>query len=324
MRPLKHISRLFAVFILSFLVLAPFQSFGQITKAQARAASRKKGFSSDEKTYPFRLSPAGDQKVEFQVYPTTDFLHLKLEWEGSAGEIKVSVIARSIYDKKYLAIEGRSPLYVTHLFEPAQTRQKLKWIVVIENIHPSLTARGVATILPSKDLAPSTKAQRRPSGTPKSDEMLRSEFNQLDRNAWGKSVKNYKTSGAIQIEYENGNYVISESGATYYYDADKHIRYQIVEKPRTGPQIIVAVQLPNEPPPPELFSNEAKTWKEDVEGWVHAYNKELLDEIKVLMDQDEDLIEKYIAVENKQDRKFFKLLEFRSAVIKNLREIYGE
>lgn len=324
MRPLKHISHLFTVFILSFLVIAPFQSFAQINKAQARATGKKKGFSSNDKTYPFRFSPAGDQKMEFQVYPTTDLLHLKLEWEGSAGEIKVSIIARSIYDKKYLAIEGRSPLYVTHSFESSSTRQKLKWIVVVENLHPALTARGVAAILPSKDLTQSTKTQRRPSGSPKSGEMLRSEFNQLDRSDWGRSVKNYKPNGAVQVEYANGNYIISESGTTFYYDASKHIRYKIVANRKTGPQVIVAVQHPDEPPAPGLFTDEAKTWRRDVEKWVHAYNKELLDEIKVLMDQDEDLILKYIDVERKQGKKFFELLEFRSAVIKNLREIYGE
>ncbi|KAA3625912.1 MAG: hypothetical protein DWQ02_20805 [Bacteroidetes bacterium] len=324
MRPLKHISHLFAALILSFLVMAPFQSLAQVNKAQAMATAKKKGFSSNDKTYPFRFSPAGDQKMEFQVYPTTDLLHLKLKWEGSAGEIKVSIIARSIYDKKYLAIEGRSPLYVTHSFESSSTRQKLKWIVVVENLHPALTARGVVAILPSKNLAQGTKAQRRPSGSPQSGEMLRSEFNQLDRSDWGRSVKNYKSNGAVQIEYENGNYVLSESGTTLFYDAGKHIRYKIVTKRKTGPQVIVAVQLPDEPPAPDLFTDEARTWRRLVEGWVYAYNEELLDEIKVLMDQDEDLIEKYIAVERKQDKKFFELLQFRSAVIKNLREIYGE
>jgi hypothetical protein len=78
---------------------------------------------------------------------------------------------------------------------------------------------------------------------------------------------------------------------------------------------------PTEPPSPSLFTGEANGWLQSLELWVEGYNEDLLDEIKTFMENDPELISKYLEVEQRMPKTHFRLMVYRLDVIKDLREI---
>lgn len=301
----------------------PSQVFSQVQKSKAKEVKRSRKKADKSKDFSFQFGPGKRNIVEIPVYPKTGLFHLKITWEGSAKELKAKLISDTKYStSEFVKVEGRSPLYLTYLFEPKEKRIKRKLLIKLENLTPNLTAKGIATIFYDKEEKVTNESGANSGYLDKT--LSYKDFIKLDRHDWGRSDKEYKNNRTIQIKYANGNTILKEADQIFFMDSKKRIRYKIVKEGTIGIQIIPDAQPPGPPPNVKFFIGDAEYWRENVENWINNYNQELLDEIFELLNNDQELVDRYKGVEKNLDYKLFELTELRIQVVKDLRIIYGE
>jgi hypothetical protein len=315
---------IFSLTIALIFLLTPFNSYCQVqrnkVKKERNSARTVKPQNKQVWSQNFVFGPGANQKISFPVKPANGLFTVKIEWEGNAGELRAKLTETSRHNSEHVKIQGRSPMYISYLFDKSHLSRNKRWMIDIENLHPSFIARGNASVI-SMEHAASQNAEA--SSFLNRDKITFNELNQLDRSDWGKETKEIEGVDKMKIKYANGNYIAKSPNGVIFYEARSAATYVVVEQLNNeggpGYHIIPHVQAPTEPPKPGLFFNEAKDWRDSVERWINSYNNELLDEIKGLMNNNTEYIEQYQQIEREIGFRFIELVEFRIKIIKDLR-----
>jgi hypothetical protein len=313
---------IFSLTIALIFLLTPFNSYCQVqrnkVKKERNSARTVKPQNKQVWSQNFVFGPGANQKISFPVKPASGLFTVKIEWEGNAGELSAKLTETSRHNSEHVKIQGRSPMYISYLFDKSHLSRNKRWMIDIENLHPSFIARGNASVISMEQTA-SQNAEA--SSFLNRDTITFDELNQLNRSDWGEETKEIEGVDRMKIKYANGNYISKGPNGVIFYEARNAATYVVVKHldKSHGFHPITSAQPPTEPPELDLFSNEAKAWRNSIERWINSYNNDLLDEIKSLMDNDTDLIEQYQQIESDRGFTFVELVEFRIKIIKDLR-----
>lgn len=302
----------------SFLLGMPLEVMSQRDISKTKRARPAPEAVSQQGIYPFSFRRGGQQDLVIPVSGQRGDLTVQVEFEGQARALAVKLLAQSNGENtEYVRVQGRSPLTLRFPLEENRSRMQTTFFVRIENLNLYESASGTASVRYGAFLADqATNPLRQITGQTVPYEV----FMSLPKCTWGEAKKGLTSSGGVRIDYGNGNYIEERTGTTYLFDRELNKTFKVGRDPSSGPVVIMNVQPPGEPPELSLFTGDAASWLASVESWIDEYNEELLDEIKELMHHDQDMIDQYMRIEENNPKAFLSLTEFRTKVIRDLRE----
>ncbi len=309
---MRSLTPFLRVCLIAVLAMVLTVSYGQKRKDKFKISVN--GMEVREQAHCFNLSgELSNRKVIPLDIREPGLFTARVEWEGGAP--KLALILNGPGQTSYYArTDGASPLYLQFEFTREQWRAEGRWQLSVVNFQRETTATGTALLY-----YPVAKEAPDDEGAVQTDEpsILYADFMKLDRSAWGKGQNQFLPDGSFRIDFPNGFYILRKPDKSLsFYNAEERILYKVIQW-----VLHMDVQTADAPPSVDSFTGTTagNAWLEDFYAWIDGVNNSLLKEIRILLDQDQAMINNYLTLE--KNKTVFELLTFRLEMLDELREL---
>lgn len=318
MKPKIHLPTL--LLLLFCLTSTPY-IYGQEPEVKRKKSEKRKvrEFPQAQKgVYKFSFSPESGSELIIPIEFKSPRLRIRVVWRGTSKWLSAT-LKNQEDENRYLYTEGSSPLVSEFEIGFSKKRGSNKWMLVLKNMDSQKKAKGkVALSFPEEEIiveaAPATAG----------DDVLKkpiskTAFRDLNRCSWGEGVKSFPTDSTYRVDYPNGNYVERTGKGTFYYDAETNTLFYLV-------YLMAGVIGAEEPPEITSFTgvDMGNEWLTDFYNWLEGVNENELNKIKKLMDNKEELIQKFLEKEASLNFTAFGKLKFRMKTIEDLEMLLNE
>lgn len=262
-----------------------------------------------EQAFGFLVNGQSNKRVLAFKPEVEGMFTAKIEWEGSAQKLSLTLNGPGQVEY-YVRRNGSSPLYLQFKFTKEQVTTGGDWKLSIVNFETDKTASGgISLYWPLKSQL---------SAPPSKDTigMLYGTFLALDRSTWGKGSKRFLPDGTYQITYPTGYYIKkTPKGKLIFYHAGERKIYDVYK-------ISPVIAVPKADPPASTLAGASSEWAIQMNKWIDDINNNTLwNEIKMLLDNNQEMITKFTEQEKEKTKTRYQRLVFRIKSIDELRDI---
>ncbi|GEM_PF-4870929 len=329
---LKGIGSLHLLFLLPILLLIspPALSAQKKTKIKKRAKIKKL------KKLPDIITYVGEQEVDAEsicftipkgplgkkFIPIKKRLGLftaKINWIGMPTNLNV-VLKKRGDTRIYKQVRDHSPSYLQFDFHENHLRGNAQWFLVLYNYDSSKSVSGVVQLYSPKASQP---IQRSPA---EEHELIPSrETSNIpthpDRSDWGEGIKKLLPDSTLRVDYPNGNYMkrkLKKKSVTYYIAESDSLF--------TVPHIVVHINVQSLTNPMDLqeFTDieTGNVWLKSFYEWLEVINRSLLQEIRVLLNKDPEMIAFFEGLE--EGMTVFEKFTFRLEMVDEMDDFFNK